>query len=194
MTVRRAIAATVTLLSLGSATVAQAQQDACLTQGDLAGMFAFALPTVIDSATQTCRPVLARDGFLASQGTALADRYRTGQSAAWPVAKAAVLKVAAGRSGGVERYASFLPDSALQPFATGMIGQFIDTAIHPADCAEIEQALHFVAPLPPENAAGLIALVVARLDRARPGHKPGLPYCPVPTTGTVGNRADSTRR
>lgn len=171
-------AALLALLALAEAGIAHAQGEACLSRDDLAGMFAYALPSVIEAAGGACRTSLPRDGFLATQGVALAQRYRAGKAAAWPVAKAAVLKIG-GQQGGAlgASLVAALPDSALQPFAEGMIGQYVTAAIHPGDCPEIEQALRFAAPLPPENTAGLVALIVARLDRARPGHRPGLPLC-----------------
>jgi hypothetical protein len=189
MMTRKTLAACLMLLALGSATAARAAADACLTPSDLNAVFAYALPTVIDSAGQACRPVLAPDGFLATQGMDLSARYRIGQPAAWPLAKAAVLKVGIGALGGhgadgLGKFATMLPDGALQGFASGFVSQFVIRAVHPGDCADIEYALRMIAPLPPENAAGLITLVVERLDRRhaetrQPGHKPALPLCPV---------------
>jgi len=189
----KAFAAGLSLIALGSATAAHAAQDVCLAPADLDAIFAYALPTVIDAAAQACRPVLSPDGFLATQGGGLAARYRVGQAASWPVAKAAVLKVGVGAlaghaaGGGLGKFAAMLPDSALQGFATGFVATFVVQAIHPGDCPDIEYALRLIAPLPPENAAGLITLAVRRLDRRhidvkQPGLKsaqrPVLPLCP----------------
>ena len=193
--VRKALGAGLALIALGSATAAHAAQDACLAPAELDAIFAYALPTVIDSAEQACRPVLPQDGFLAMQGADLAARYRVGQAASWLVAKAAVLKVGIGAlaghagTGGLGKFATLLPDSALQGFATGFVAQFVVESVHPGDCPDIDYALRMIAPLPPENAAGLITLVVRRIDRRRtenkqPGHKPALPLCavqPVPS-------------
>jgi len=184
---RAAAAAALGLVALGSATVARAAEDVCLTPGELDATFAYALPTVIESAAQACRPVLPRDGFLATDGAGLAARYRVGQAAAWPVAKAAALKIGLGAAsghrggggGGLGKFAALLPDSALQGFASGFVGQFVVETIRPIDCPEIEQALRLMAPLPPENTAGLITLVVRRIERPRPGQKPRLPLCPI---------------
>lgn len=179
------------LAALGSATMARAAQDACLTPAELDAIFAYSMPTVIDAAGQACRPVLAPDGFLATQGTDLSARYRVAQPAAWPQAKSAVLKLGmgavTGHGGGLGKFAGLLPDSALQGFVTGFVSQFVVHAIHPGDCPDIEYAMRMAAPLPPENAAGLVTLVVSRVERPRPGHKPDLPICtaqPVPPVAT----------
>lgn len=191
--IRKLLATTFSLLALGSATAARAASDACLTPSDLDAVFAYALPTVIDAAGQTCRPVLPPGGYLATQGLDLAARYRSGQPAAWPLAKAAVLKVGIGAltgkggAGGLGKFAALLPDGALQGFASGFVNQMVIQAVHPVDCPDIEFALHMIAPLPPENAAGLITLVVERLERrhaeTRPSgqnhdRRPDLPLCP----------------
>jgi hypothetical protein len=192
----KGIATALSLLALGSVTAAHAARDECLAPADLDAIFAYALPTVIDAAGQACRPSLAPDGFLATQGVALAARYRAGQAASWPVAKAAVLKVGVGAltghagNGGLGKFAAMLPDSALQGFASGFVAAYVVQAVHPGDCPDIEYALRLIAPLPPENAAGLITLVVRRLDRRtidakQPGHKLALPLCPPqPVTST----------
>jgi hypothetical protein len=191
MTVSKRVAFGLGLAALGSATAARAAGDACLMPADLDAIFAYALPTVIDAAGETCHRVLPGDGFLAAQGADLAARYRTGQAGAWPLAKAAVLKVGVGAltgrgaDGALGKYAALLPDGALQGFATGFVKQFVVTNVRPADCRDIEYGLRLIAPLPPENAAGLITLVVERLERRpsasmQPGPKLALPLCPVP--------------
>lgn len=177
------------LVALGSATAARAASDACLTPTELNSTVSFALPSVIDATAQTCRPVLARDGYLAMQGAALSARYRVGQAAAWPVARGAVLKVAGG---GVAKLAGLLGDGALQDMAGGVIAQYVVQNVHPGDCPDIEQALALMAPLPPENAAGLIALFVRRADlgdASKPngaGKKIRLPLCPIMAPPTIG--------
>ncbi len=181
------------LAALATATTARAAEAPCLTPSDLDAVFAYGLPTVIDAAGQACRPVLAPGGFLATQGADLAARYRVGQAAAWPLAKAAVLKVGVGALGakgvsrGIGKLAAVLPDSALQGFAAGFVSQYVISAVHPADCPDIEYALRMIAPLPPENTAGLITLVIERLEHRRaenkaPPHGLRIPLCPARST------------
>ena len=190
MSCRKLAAATLGLAALGSATAARAAHDACLTPSDLDAIFAYALPTVIDAAGAACHRVLPGDGFLATRGADLAARYRAGQAGAWPLAKAAVLKVGVasltsqGSEGGLGKYAALLPDGALQGFATGYVKQFVVTGVQPGDCPDIDYGLRMIAPLPPENAAGLITLVVERLERRQidarqTGNALVLPLCPM---------------
>jgi hypothetical protein len=177
----RALAAALALAAMAQATAARAAEDACLAPADLNAIFTWALPTVIDAAGQACLPVLPRDSFLTLQAPALSARYRMAQGPAWPVAKAAVMRIGigklSGQGGGIGKFAAMLPDSAVQGFAAGFVNQFVAQSIHPADCSDVDQALRLMAPLPPENTAGLVTLIVDRLERPRPGHKPRLPLC-----------------
>jgi hypothetical protein len=205
MTMRKKVAALLALAALGSAGAARAAGDACLMPADLDAIFAYALPTVIDAAGETCHKALPGDAFLAAQGADLAARYRTDQAGAWPLAKAAVLKVGVGAltggrgDGGLGKYAALLPDGALQGFATGFVKQFVVSNVRAADCRDIDYGLRLIAPLPPENAAGLITLVIERLERrqsasAQPGRKPVLPLCPLqPVSPAASAPASGTR-
>lgn len=185
---RALIAPGLALIALGSATAARAADDACMTPTELNATLVYALPVVIETTAQICRPVLARDGYLGTQNANLATRYRVGQAAAWPVARAAVLKIAGG---GLGKFAALLPDSALQGFAGGYVDQFVVQGVRATDCPDIEQALALMAPLPPENTAGLIALVVRRVEASNSGKtvvagkKLHLPLCPIALVPTV---------
>jgi hypothetical protein len=175
------VAGLVALAALASASAAQAAHQTCLTQAELDATVVYALPTAIEATARTCRPMLARDGYLASAGADLAARYRAGQAMAWPVARSALIKL---QGGGLGKMAALLSDSTLQDLAAGAIAQFVAQTVHPGDCAEMEHALQLMAPLPPENTAGLIALAVLRSERSRQGGKstapgPHLPICPL---------------
>jgi hypothetical protein len=171
----------VALAALASASAAPAAHQTCLTRAELGATVAYALPTAIEATARMCRPVLARDGYLASAGADLAARYRAGQATAWPVARSAVIKL---QGGGLGKMAALLSDSTLQDLAAAAIAQFVAQTVHPGDCAEMEQALQLMAPLPPENTTGLIALAVQRSERSREGGNSAdpatrLPICPL---------------
>jgi hypothetical protein len=70
-----------------------------------------------------------------------------------------------------------LPDSALQPFAEGMVAQLVQDGIKPGQCVAIERATRLLAPLPPENTSELISFVITLADKPKPGKKASLPIC-----------------
>lgn len=183
----RPLAAALALTALACAqTAAAAPAPApCLDRQELTAIVTYALPSAMDSAMTFCRPHLSPQGYLAREGRGLVQRYTVAKPAAWPQAKAALVKMAATGNDPTVSSMARLPDSALQPFAEGMVGQIVADGMKPQTCAPLEQAMRLLAPLPPENTAGLIAFVVTQTQGTRPGTRPtsrsrsSLPLCPV---------------
>ena len=121
----------------------------------------YALPHLVTGVQGVCGNQLAADGFLARNGDAFKTRMTVGAEAAWPQAKSAMLAFAASRQGG-DQLAAFadLPDEMLQPVVDGLIVAMISSELKPASCADVERGMELVAPLPPENIAGLVGFVM----------------------------------
>jgi hypothetical protein len=58
-----------------------------------------------------------------------------------------------------------MPDSALRPFIDAMISSMVATKIKADNCADVERGLELLAPLPPENIAGIIGFVIELSDK-----------------------------
>lgn len=158
------------------APVVRAQE--CLTQVELTGMVTYALPVVMDGAMKACRPTLSPAGYFATQGPSLLQRYAARKQQAWPVAKTAILKIGDQKDASMKQMIANLPDSALQPFAEGMVAQMVTEGIKPDQCVAIERATRLLSPLPPENTAELLTFIVGLADKPKPGKKSALPLCP----------------
>lgn len=174
------------LFALATSQTAQAADTAtCLSQPEVEGIVAYALPLLVDAAVKTCAPRLSPDGYLATQGASLVQRYAARKATTWPIAKAALLKLTAddtGKNAGNAALMRALPDSALQPFADVIVVQAITKAIKADDCAPIERITGLLAPLPPENTSALVTTIIALADTPKPdgkGGKSGLHVCPV---------------
>ncbi|MCW1383505.1 hypothetical protein OLX02_11810 [Novosphingobium sp. KCTC 2891] len=172
----RKLALGAALLGMTGAQAAQAQN--CLTQPELTAMVTYALPVVMDSAIKTCRPNLSAQGYFATQGPALVERYSVRKPGSWPMAKAALLKIGDGRDDRMKDTIAMLPDSALQPFAEAMVAQMVTEGIKADQCVAIERATRLLSPLPPENTAELLTFILAMADKPKPGKKSDLPLCP----------------
>lgn len=170
------IAGLAALSAVASAQAAAAQD--CLTQPELTGIVTFALPVVMDGAMKACRPALSPQGYFATQGPALVQRYAARKQEAWPTAKAAILKIGDARDAKMKDMVANLPDSALQPFAEGMVAQMVTEGIKPDQCVAIERATRLLSPLPPENTAELLTFIVGIADRPKAGKKATLNLCP----------------
>lgn len=178
MTGKGTIRTVVTALALIASTSAAAATTPCLTQPEATAVAAFAMPSLLEEVARTCRPHLAADGFLAIGGPAMIGRYAAGKDAAWPLAKAAFLKIGAQRDPGMARLASALPDSAVKPMVEGLIGKTAAQSIKPADCATVETVASLVDPLPSENATQLLGLL-ASLASDRISYLAAFKLCPL---------------
>lgn len=170
-------------LLLSLAAIGQAQAAApCVTDEELNQLVLYALPDVIDGAATACKPTLGAGGFLGTDGPALIARYRTSQAAAWPVARATMTKMQGGDkpNPAMEAVVSSLPDEAVKPLFSGVVRQLVTKGIKPADCPTFDAAARLLAPLPAENMAGLVTLIVRRTDHPGPENRNRIPLCPIP--------------
>jgi hypothetical protein len=162
---------------------AAAQDAACLSEHEVTSLVTYALPVVMGSAIKTCGPQLSSQGYFATQGPALVQRYAARKPSAWPEAKAALLKIG-GKDKKMNDMVAGLSDEALQPFAEGMVAQLVAKGIKPGQCVAIERGARLLSPLPPENTAELLSFVIVLATRPKAGapagaeRKSDLPICP----------------
>ncbi|GGD92641.1 hypothetical protein GCM10011515_10440 [Tsuneonella deserti] len=150
---------------------ASAQARADLSPEATQAAVRYALPHLLSGVRATCAPKLSSTGYLATNGAALLARYSNGSEAAWPAARTALMALGADtdKSDMVEMF-SKMPDSALKPFVDATISSMIATKIKPANCGDIERGLELLAPLPPENIAGIAGFL---FDMTRRDKKTG---------------------
>jgi len=183
MSLIRSMIWTAALASLGAAEVAAAQEPACLSEHEVTSLITYALPVVMDSAMKTCRPTLSPQGYFATQGPTLIQRYAARKDAAWPEAKAALIKLG-GNDAKMKDVVANLSDQALQPFAEGLVSAMVTKGIKPGQCKSIERGVRLLSPLPPENTAELVTFVIVLADKPKvrgavgASKKSELPICP----------------
>lgn len=181
--VRKVVWATA-LASLGTAEVAAAAAPACLSEREVTSLVTYALPMVMNSAMKTCSPQLSPQGYFATQGPGLVQRYAARKSAVWPEAKAALIKLG-GSDAKMKDIVANLSDEALQPFAEGIISAMVTRGIKPGQCKAIERGVRLLSPLPPENTAELVTFVLVLADKPKvrgavgASPKSDLPICPI---------------
>ncbi|MBW8783148.1 MAG: hypothetical protein JF593_00665 [Novosphingobium sp.] len=146
----------------------QAAEPPCLTTTEFTSLATYALPSLISGVGQRCATTLPTSAFLRHDGPQLASRYAAARPGAWPAAKAALIKLAPASKEDIAGAIRSMPDDALQQIADTMITSAISDKIPTDRCASIDRAVQLLAPLPPENTAGLIALAIGL--EARSGH------------------------
>ena len=142
---------------------AQARPD--LTPEATQAAVRYALPHLLAGVRSTCGPKLSPNGYLAKNGASLLDRYSQGAEAAWPAARVALMTLGGEKNADMANMLGQMPDAALKPFVDATISSMVATKLKAEDCGDIERGLELLAPLPPENIAGLAGFLLEMADR-----------------------------
>jgi hypothetical protein len=149
-----------------------AAQAPCLTPGEFTALSSYALPSVIDGVNQRCATQLPAEAFLRRDGAELSKRYASRKQASWSGAKAAFLKLSAGKGDGASELIRGMPDSSLQPMLDGFVSGMVAQKLPLGQCSMLDRVIRLLSPLPPENTAELIALAAglgAKSGKAKAG-------------------------
>lgn len=157
----------------GMAEAAQASGQACLTRPEATGLVAYALPQVIRGSGKRCQTSLPSGSFLTANAGAMAQRYETQKAGYWPQAKQAFLKVGSAKDPGMAQMFRSMPDDSLQKLLDVAVEGIVVQAIPLNSCTTIDTAASLLAPLPPENLAGVIALAIEVGRKAAPAAAAG---------------------
>jgi hypothetical protein len=143
-------------LAIASGT-AQAAQP-CLTPAEASSLVGYALPAAINGTAKRCTPALGSNAFLRKGGTELAQRYAARKAQNWPAAKAAFLKI--GGKDDASALLASLPDPSLQQMLDTIIEGMVAQEIPTERCSTIDRVIGLLAPLPAQNTAELIGVIL----------------------------------
>ena len=156
------LAAALGLLSMSGAALGQVQAT-CVTDSEARSLFTYMLPEALNGAMTSCKPVLAANTYLVSQGPAMIARYRAAAASHWPSARAAFFKI--GMDGKADKDVAEvlgkMPDSALRPFVDQAMAGFVGKDVKQSQCPAIDRLAAAMAPFSPEATAELIAALMA---------------------------------
>lgn len=161
-----------TLAALAAPVAATAQTNACLTPREGEAVLLYLAPDLLAQATRTCAPVLGASAYL-RRNPDLGRRYMDASADAWPTARAGIAKVAG------PDVAPLLDSAFAAPAVSSLVAPLVAQEIKAADCPQIDRILSLVAPLPPQNIAGIaVAFLQLANDRDRKaGRRSPLPIC-----------------
>ncbi|NIJ24875.1 hypothetical protein [Sphingomonas japonica] len=159
-----------------AAPIAEAQTGQCVTQREAEALFLYVAPDLIRTTTALCGPRLPANAFLRTGNARLTAKYRAESSAAWPGAKAALLKIVGPDAGQMldSQFAGTMVSTIVAPLVSG--------AIKPADCPVVDRILAQMDPLPARNTAALLVTFAQLADRERragDARAMQLPLCPL---------------
>lgn len=159
---------------------AQPQPRPCLTAVEAETLVTVALPDVLRQTGVRCAAKLAIGSPLRRTDGEVLKRYDRAADAAWPAARMALGKLSGSMIDGL------LQSDYARPLLGSLIAPVIAARLPVEDCGAIDRLVTLLAPLPPQNVAGLIVIAA---DRARRTRAPAgssnpaasLPLCPVET-------------
>jgi hypothetical protein len=158
-------AAVLALVASAQLQAAQTQAQTCLTRPELRGMVAYFLPTVLESAIDTCSQRLKPESYMMARAPQLLTTLESGRSQAWPMAKAAFVKIGDdGKKGTAELFAA-LPEEAVRPLIEAVITEKIGSSIKPDSCGDIDRVMAPLEPLPAANLIDVLTEAMAIAGR-----------------------------
>ena len=167
----RALIAAVALL----ASPAQAQTR-CVTTPEAEAMTLVALPDIIQQTGIICAARLPSSSLLRRTDSDFLGKYQLAADRAWSSARAAIVKLSD------PMIDSLLQSDFARPLLTAALAPVLVGRINPADCATIDRFVTQLAPLPPQNTAGVIVTTLRYFKAEKAKGKaiavPDLPLCP----------------
>lgn len=152
-----------------------AAQTRCLTALEAEAVTMVALPTILEQTGVVCAARLPAASLLRQSDGPLLSRYKDAAERAWPAARAAIVKLSDPLIDGL------LQSDYARPLLTAAIAPLLVGRINPADCCTIDRLVTQLAPLPPQNAAGVIVTTLGYLKAEKAKGKdsavPDLPLC-----------------
>lgn len=163
------IAATMALASTTQVLAAvPAAQKPCMTQAELHGMVAYAMPSLMALVVDRCKAALPGSAVMLTRGPQLIGQLEAGRSAAYPMARAAFLKFADQGDTGALQMMQNLPETAFRPIMDGIITEKLGSSINVKNCADIDHVYGTLTPLPAANFIDFVTQIVtisAREDK-----------------------------
>ena len=157
---------------LVTAAPAQAAERPCVTRAQLEAMALFALPPMLEAMAAKCGPHLPAQAYLLNGGRTLSQSLAGESAAAWPEASLALRAMS-----------DDMPTGLSAETMRGMVRDMATSEIKlkPDECVRINHLGELLAPLPPRNLAGVVAMLAeVGMEGDKKKKKPRPAVCPAP--------------
>ncbi|WP_243455670.1 hypothetical protein [Sphingosinicella sp. BN140058] len=142
----------------------------CMTKAEFTDLSLFVLPALLEGAANKCQALLPPDAYLPTGGRALAARLAAESDTHADGATTAFAKFGDGK----------LPDGISGDTVGRFVRDMARTApfkqISARECAQIDEAAALLAPLPPQNLANLVRLIL--IASSKKDKNPPVRFCP----------------
>jgi hypothetical protein len=161
---KRALIVPAALAAFALPTQAVAQKASeCLSPVEAQSLLVVALPDIVSAISDKCKTVVGPKAYLTRSGADLVARYRASGTESWPAARKAISKMV----GAEAKLLEALPDEAMRGFFSAGVTAAVAGDIKPDTCGDIDRGISALAPLPPENIASLIGLILEMESRRK---------------------------
>jgi hypothetical protein len=145
------------------ATTAQAAPvPSCVTQEEISGLVAYAMPQIADRVIRKCSTAVSPNGFFNSRGSQLVERLSVGKDAAWPMASRAFRKMG-GEFKGKSRMS--LSDATMRALIENELVDKMMNDLPMAMCRDIEAIAAPLEPLPAQNLVQFVSAIFSVAGR-----------------------------
>lgn len=156
-------------LSTHAGAVTAAAPATCLTETEVHGLILYAMPDIAEQLGTSCAAAgLPASAYLVRSGADLLARYK----AAAPTASVARVALAKMAGAPIDKF-NALDDQGLHAIVGAGIASSMAKGIKPGDCRIVSDVLEQLAPLPPENIASLLGVVLREAGRKPDKHDAG---------------------
>lgn len=151
-------------LTLALAPLPAAAQQVPLSEAEINAVALYAMPHAFRSVQARCTGQVPASAYMFAQGPTVAARLDRAARGSFPAARAAVTRLATRNDPQMATLLQALPAENVEPLVSELIAGKVRSEVKLEDCAQINQVLELLDPLPPENLATLVGIFALRMD------------------------------
>jgi hypothetical protein len=157
MTKRFALAA---LLACALAQPLSAQTRPQMSEAEVSAVALYAMPHAFRALQTRCTAQLPADAYMRANGGELGSRLDRASRGRFPAARAALTRLVTSENPQMATLIQQLPAENVEPLARELIAGKVQSEVDLADCGKFDRILSLLDPLPPENLAALMGVMV----------------------------------
>jgi hypothetical protein len=158
----RALAAAAGALVL--APLPASAQAVPLSADEMNAVALYAMPHAFRSLQARCTGQVPANAYMFAQGPVVSARLEQAARGQFPAARAAVTRLATRNDPQMATILQALPAENVEPLVSELIAGKVRSEVKQEDCAQINQVLELLDPLPPENLATLMGIFALRME------------------------------
>ena len=150
----------ITIAAAATLLCAPAHAQERLSPEEASALARYAMPRVFTAIQQRCRAALPGDAYIFASGDRVQARLSSVSNGSWPAARAAIVRIASADNPQMSQILSRMPPEALEPFVDELVAGLVVSEVSSQRCPQVDRVLELLDPLPAENLAEIIALIV----------------------------------